>query len=259
MSEQHPIAHQAGPAITTVAARLLKFSPSAWLKSWLLYLGIQTHVGTMTQPEMKPLHNICEYLHALHIYTDEARRGEVRTVSAHHFCSHVAKDLRQCLIYDSCKPDARLIGVEYMIPKERYLKLDPEEQKLWHSHEFEVKSGMLVLPYPESHRHRKDAWDELETKAMEEVVKLYGKLYHFWEVDKGDELPLGLPRVMGSLTEFKQLDVDKAMAPRNKEEGIDQAKKRELREHIPLPGVPPTADNWWKEAKENKRGIYADS
>ncbi len=136
------------PAISTVAARLLKFSPSAWLKSWLLYLGIQTHVGTTTQPEMKPLHNICEYLHALHIYTDEARRGEVRTVSAHHFCSHVRKgerlgrvhadkksrlisgsDLRQCLIYDSCKPDARLIGVEFMIPKEKYEQLDPEEQK----------------------------------------------------------------------------------------------------------------------------------
>lgn len=96
---------------------------------------------------MKPLHNVCEYLHALHIYADEARRGEVRTVSAHHFCSHVRKgkegypdkrqrplmlclpDLRQCLIYDSCKPDARLIGVEYMIPKERYEQLDLEEQK----------------------------------------------------------------------------------------------------------------------------------
>lgn len=85
---QHQVA---GPGISTLAARLLKFSPSAWLKSWLLYLGVQTHVGTTTQPGMKPLHNVCEYLHALHIYTDEARRGEVRTVSAHHFCSHVRK------------------------------------------------------------------------------------------------------------------------------------------------------------------------
>ncbi|KAJ9500136.1 hypothetical protein H2202_004527 [Exophiala xenobiotica] len=257
---------------------------------------------------MKPLHNICEYLHALHIYTDEARRGEVRTVNAHHFCSHVRKgehpsvvhaesglrlisggsDLRQCLIYDSWKPDARLIGVEFMIPKEKYEQLDPEEQKycmfsrralttiviallgwhdrwarntdmyhLGHSHEFEVKSGMLVLPYPESHRHRKDAWDELETKAMEEVVGLYGKLYHFWEVDKGHDLPLGPPKLMGSLTGFEQLNVDKAMAPRNQEQGIDQAKKRELREHIPLPGIPPNADNWWKDAQLNRRGLYA--
>jgi hypothetical protein len=167
-------------------------------------------------------------------------------------------DLRQCLIYDSCKPDARLIGVEYMIPKERYEKLDPEEKKLWHSHEFEVKSGMLVLPYPASHVGQKDKWDNLETKAMEEVVNLYGKLYHFWEVDKGHELPLGQPKLMGSLTEFKQLDVDREMETRNQEGGIDQVHKRKIRESIPLPGIPAESDNWWKEAKASKRGIYAE-
>lgn len=59
-----------------------------------------------------------------------------------------------------------------MIPKARYETLDPEEKKYWHSHEFEVKSGMLVLPYPESHQHQKDKWDELETQAMQEVVTL---------------------------------------------------------------------------------------
>ncbi len=76
MSQNHTV----GPGLSGMAAWALKFSPSAWLKSWLLYIGIQTHVGSTMQPEMKPLHNICEYLHALHIYTDEARRGEVRTV-----------------------------------------------------------------------------------------------------------------------------------------------------------------------------------
>ena len=42
-----------------------------------------------------------------------------------------APDLRQCLIYDSGKTDARLIGVEYMVPKHVYNKLPAEEQKLW--------------------------------------------------------------------------------------------------------------------------------
>jgi hypothetical protein len=59
-----------------------------------------------------------------------------------------------------------------MIPRHRYEKLDPEEQKYWHSHEFEVMSGMLVLPYPESHARQKDKWDQLETQAMQEVVTL---------------------------------------------------------------------------------------
>lgn len=86
---------QFAPTVSGVASWALKFSPTAWLKSWLLYLGIQTHVRATVEPGMKPLHNICEYLHALHIYTDEARRGEVRTVSAHHFCSHVSKGQRR--------------------------------------------------------------------------------------------------------------------------------------------------------------------
>ncbi len=145
-----------------------------------------------------------------------------------------------------------------MIPKEKYETLDAEEQKLWHSHEFEVKSGMLVLPYPTTHRGREDTWDKLETEAMNEVVNLYGKLYHFWQVDKGHDLPLGPAMLMGSLTDSKQLDVDKAMAERNEELGIDQRQKRKMRDPIELPGISENADSWWKEAKEHKRGIYAE-
>jgi hypothetical protein len=71
-----------------------------------------------------------------------------------------------------------------MIPKERYLKLDVEEQKYWHSHEFEVKSGMLVLPYPDSHTRDKDKWDQLETKAMEEVVTLSVQPHFFLNLNR---------------------------------------------------------------------------
>lgn len=51
--------------------------------------------------QYKPLHNICEFLNALHIYTDEARHNITRYVEATHYCAHVRPDLRQCLIYDS--------------------------------------------------------------------------------------------------------------------------------------------------------------
>jgi len=135
-----------------------------------------------------------------------------RFVEANHYCSHVRKDLRQCLIYDTNEKDARLIGVEFMVPKHIYETLDVEEQKLWyethtpppppnisaaarlmtynrHSHEFEVKSGMLVLPKPAA--MSSEEWEKAEVEAMNEVVGLYGKTWHFWQVDKGDELPLG--------------------------------------------------------------------
>lgn len=148
-------------------------------------------------PDFKPLHNVCEYLNPLHIYADEARQGKARPVEAFHFCSHVREGLRQCLIYDSCQPNARLIGVEYMIPKDKYLTLPVEEQKLWHSHEFEVQSGMLILPNPSSHSRNSDEWEKLETEAMKEVIGLYGKTWHTWQVDIHQDIPLGEPKLMG--------------------------------------------------------------
>jgi hypothetical protein len=78
-------------SITNIAAYALKWSPTAWLQSWLRYVGIQTHVRGTIDPELKPLHNVCEFLNAVHIYADEARQGKVRHVEAHHFCSHVSK------------------------------------------------------------------------------------------------------------------------------------------------------------------------
>ena len=77
--------------ISTIAAYALRWSPTAWIHSWLLYLGIQTHVRATIDPELKPLHNVCEYLNALHVYADEARRGECRSIESYHFCSHVSK------------------------------------------------------------------------------------------------------------------------------------------------------------------------
>jgi len=109
--------------------------------------------------------------------------------------------MRQCLLYASSTPNARLIGtsvtwqllrkgVEYMISNKLFRTLEPEEQKLWHSHVYEVKSGMLFMPKPAL--VPESAWLTAETKAMEEIITLYGKTYHFWEVDRGDTLPLGI-------------------------------------------------------------------
>lgn len=69
-----------------------------------------------------------------------------RQVEAHHYCTHYNQDMRQCLIYDSPEPNARLIGVEYIVSEKLYQGLPDEEKKLWHTHEFEVKGGILFIP-----------------------------------------------------------------------------------------------------------------
>ena len=211
-------------------------------------LGIGSKVAESIGPDFKPLHSVCEYLNALHVYADEARRGEVRTVEAHHFCAHVNENLRQCLIYDSLQPQAKLIGVEFMVPKHVYEKLAPEEQKLWHSHEYEVSSGMLIIPMLTGKQEEFDAWETAELQAMKEVSGLYGKTWHFWETDKGHEIPLGYPKLMGSLTKPGQVNLDEVLRDRNERYKVDHNDKATKRKDIKGPGVHPNADFWWQES-----------
>lgn len=140
------------------------------------------------------------------------------------------QDLRQCLIYDSHEKDAKLIGVEYMVPKNVYETFDTEEQKLWHSHEFEVKSGMLILPKPEGYTN--EGWEAAELKAMEEIIHLYGKTWHFWEVDAGHQYPFGHPHLMGSATSGSQINLDEAMTKRNATFGVNHNDKADARKHL---------------------------
>ena len=48
-------------------------------------------------------------------------------------------------------------------------------------------------------------WEAAEKAEMKEVMKFYGKTYHFWQVDRGDKLPLGAPQLMMSFTDDKQV------------------------------------------------------
>jgi hypothetical protein len=149
-----------------------------------------------------------------------------------------------------------------MIPYSRFVKLPDEEKKYWHSHVHEVESGMLVLPYPEG--HGREEWDRLETQALDEVRGWYGKIWHFWEVDReGEEgeFPWGEPVLMGSLTDRRQVDVDQLMEERDREFRVSTKQKREMREkeygNFGKVEVAEGADSWWREAEAGGRGVYA--
>ena len=95
-----------------------------------------------------------QHLSALHFVNGEMTRYCRKVISltccrqviAHHFCSHVSEEMHQCVIYDSNEPGARLIGIEYIVTKEIFENLPDEEKKYWHSHHYEVKSGLLAAP-----------------------------------------------------------------------------------------------------------------
>lgn len=125
-----------------------------------------------------------------------------------------------------------------MISAAVYKTLDAEERRLWHSHVFEVKSGMLIMPGPDG--LPTGVWEAAETKEMEQVVGLYGKTYHFWQVDRGDKLPLGPPQLMMSFTspelfpQFKEVVGD-----RDKRYRVSHEQKREKRKYIEEPPIHP--------------------
>ncbi|KAL8104577.1 oil body-associated protein 1B-like [Apium graveolens] len=161
--------------------------------------GEETHTGTALVETATaaiqgfgPINKIHQHLCAFHFYGHDM----TRQVEAHHFCAHQNDEMRQCLIYDSPEKDARLIGLEYIVSENLFMTLPDEEKRMWHSHEYEVKSGVLFMPGIPGPIQRQD---------LDKVAKTYGKVFHFWQVDKGDDLPLGIPQVMMALTRDGQL------------------------------------------------------
>ncbi|KAK3680201.1 hypothetical protein LTR78_000578 [Recurvomyces mirabilis] len=195
--------------------------------------------GAAMVQKFEPPKRLCAHLNAFHTYASQPGRH----VEANHYCAHLNNDVRQCILYDSDKADARLIGIEYMIKPHLYEKLDAEERKLWHSHVFEVKSGMLIMPAPKG---VPDAvWEIAENKEMEEVVVLYGKVFHLWQTDRGDELPLGQPQLMQSFTARDQFDFDTVVGERDRRFGVDSSHKAKIREHIEVPKLHADVDSCW--------------
>jgi hypothetical protein len=81
------------------------------------------------------------------------------------------------VVYDSEGPNAKLIGIEYIITDNLYKTLPEDEKKLWHSHIYEIKGGSLVGPR---------LAEAAEKEALKKLVNTYGKTFHTWQVDRGD-------------------------------------------------------------------------
>lgn len=176
-----------------------------------------------------PLKGIHGYVCGLHFYNGQMERQVV----AHHFCAHVDADLMQCVIYDSNRPDAKLIGIEYVLSARRFKTLPPEEQRLWHSHAYEVKSGLLAAPWLR---------DTAEKAFMKDFAGTYGKTFHTWQVDR-DPLPLGIPQLMMGFTADGQAD-PKRIAERDRAVGVPAEVRRRQRADLPEPIVESNADAW---------------
>jgi hypothetical protein len=153
-----------------------------------------SEMATSALQSFYPLKSVHHYLTSIHAYVGEPGRQ----VISHHFCAHLSEDFRQCLIYDRNSRDAKLIGIEYIISAAQFEALPETEKAYWHSHQYEVCSGLLTMPgaVPEA----------LEFTEMQKLHDTYGKTWHFWQVDRGDPLPYGPAKLMATFTADGQVN-----------------------------------------------------
>ncbi|MDT0643270.1 OBAP family protein [Zunongwangia sp. F363] len=187
-------------------------------------------VGADVLQDKTPLRKMDVYLDGFHFYNGYME-GQME---AHHYVTQINEDLYQAIIFDGNNDDAKIMGIEYIVTENLFKTLPAEEKKLWHSHDYEVKSGTLIAPgIPE----------DVEHILMENLVSTYGKTIHTWHTDRDKKLPYGPPLIMMGFTEDGQLRrelIDK----RDENFGISTAERREGRQDIPWPEVDSLANAW---------------
>ncbi|KAI0721024.1 hypothetical protein C8T65DRAFT_631967 [Cerioporus squamosus] len=208
------------------------------------YHSATYHAAGEAIMSFKPINQIHQHLCAFHVYSSDHSRH----VEAHHFCKHLSKDFHQCVIYDSDDPNAKLIGIEYIVSEKIFKSLPPEEKKFWHSHKYEVESGLLQLA-PKSFVPGA-ATDVAEQPAMLELHQTYGKTIHTWAVDIHPDLPLGPPNLMMSYIGDGQGPPAEMVKARDEASGQNTAAKREVRKgYLPPYERDQAADEWAKTGK----------
>jgi hypothetical protein len=179
-----------------------------------------------------PLKRMNVYLDGFHFYNGNTGAQ----MEAHHYVSQLNEDLHQAIIFDGNGGDAKIMGIEYIISERLFKTLPEEEKKLWHSHQYEVKSGELIAP---------GIPDAAEHELMEKLVSTYGKTIHTWHTDQQRSLPIGSPMIMMGFTKEGQLQAG-LLQQRDQRFNISTAEKKRQRADIEAPPVAAGANAWEK-------------
>ena len=165
-----------------------------------------------------------------------------------HYCG-AANGLHQCLLFDSSAPDAKLIGVEYIVSNEAYAKLDDGEKMYWHPHTYEVLGGGLIAPSMKP---------DDEMGFMKALLTTWGKTWHTWP-DPKTAVPIGKPMLMWAVTGDGQL-AQEVIAKRDKMYGVKVESIREKRTkeigfavpQVPFPTDEKTIGRQWTKDGADK-------
>ncbi|KAJ0240703.1 Oil body-associated protein 2A [Hirschfeldia incana] len=165
-----------------------------------------------------------------------------RQIEAHFYVHRVNEDFLQCAVYDCDSAKTHLIGIEYIVSERLFESLSSEEQKLWHSHDYEIQTGLLVTPRV----------PELVAKPeLQNIAKTYGKFWCTWQTDRGDKLPLGAPALMMSPQDVNMGKIKPGLLKKRDDEyGIStESLKSSRADIVGLERKNPMADYWVHHGK----------
>ncbi|KAL4563404.1 hypothetical protein LXL04_027445 [Taraxacum kok-saghyz] len=204
-------------------------------------MSIGSHMldkGAKMLQSLKPIKQMSQHMCTFALYSQDMSRQ----IETHHFATRINQDFLQCAVYDSDDSSGRLIGVEYIVSDRIFNTLPPDEQKFWHSHAYEIQSGLLVHPrVPEM----------VAKPELENMAKTYGKFWCTWQTDRGDKLPIGPPSLMMSpQEEAVAMAKPELVKKRDDKYNISTDAIRGSRTDIMGPGrLNPMAD-YWREHKK---------
>jgi len=122
----------------------------------------------------------------LHIDADQHFGDVAPGKIAHHWCKAVSADLTECQLYDGDGPNARLVGVETIVPAAVWKSLPASEQALWHYHATEIQKVHATLP---------DTPADQQAKIIESLKPTYGKVWILWNPEQSAN-PVGQPSIV---------------------------------------------------------------
>ena len=151
---------------------------------------------------------------------------------AHHFCAFPYDGFMICELFNSAEHKGHPVGVEYFITKPLFEALPEEEKKLWHSHPYEILSGLFVVM---------DVTPEEEQIVLDYIMGTFGKVTDTWQFY--NDMPIGAPQLGYALALDSQVDWDLAdKMDKDLNVGTTHKERRAARAHMKMPSKVPGAD-----------------
>ncbi|KAM0064692.1 putative Oil body-associated protein [Helianthus debilis subsp. tardiflorus] len=213
--------------------------------------------GAQMLQSFKPINQMSQHACTFALYSQDM----TRQIETHHFVTRVNQDFLQAAVYDSDDSNGRLIGIsfgfhwdekfrtdyqyriEYIVSDAIFETLPPEEQKLWHSHAYEIKSGLWIHPrMPEM----------IVMPELKNLAKTYGKFWCTWQTDRGDKLPIGPPSLMMSPQSEGVVGVVKPELVKKRDDNYKLSKDDLVKSRVEIAEpewINPTADYWRQHQK----------